>query len=157
MIMALVVATPIPLAAQEAPVPVAVGARVRLTLPDLEPRFGVRPPERWLVGEVVAVTPDTLALRPHPGIGPVAVPRSAIRRVEIGRGASRWQSAAGGAVGGAPVGLLWGHVLYDVGLRGPHFDTGARARSSGALWSAVGFTVLGALFPPERWRRVSFE
>ena len=143
------------LAAQEPPAP--VGARVRLTLPEPGPhRFGVRPREQWLVGELVAVTPDTLAIRPHPVLAPIAVPRTTVRRLEISRGApSRWRTAAVDAVGGALVGLLWGHVLYDADLRGPHFDSGARARATGAVSGAVGFAALGALFPREQWRRVS--
>jgi hypothetical protein len=150
-------AGPFDLVAQEAPVP--VGARVRVTLPDpAERRFGVRAPEQWLVGELVALTADTLAIRPHPVVPPIAVPRTAVRRLEISRGApSRWRSAAGEAVGGALVGLLWGHVLYEAGLRGPRFHSGARARLSGTVFGTVGFAVLGALFPREHWRRVSLE
>ena len=152
-----IVTSPFSLVAQEAPVP--VGARVRLTLPDPAPRrFGVRAPERWLVGELVALTADTLAIRPHPVLTPIAVPRTAVRRLEISRGApSRWRSAAAEAVGGALVGLLWGHVLYDVGLRGPRFDSGARARRSGTVFGAAGFAMLGALFPREHWRRIRLE
>ena len=152
-------AGPTSLAAQELPVPVAVGARVRLTLPDPTPRrFGVFPPERWLVGELVTLTADTLAIRPHPVLSPIAVPRTVVRRLEISRGVpSRWRSAAAEVVGGALVGLLWGQVLYDAGLRGPHFDSGARARTSGAVWGAGALATMGALFPRERWRGVPLE
>ena len=143
------------LPAQELPVPVS--ARVRLTLPEPGPRrFGVHAPERWLIGELVSVTSDTFAIRPHPVLAPIAVPRAAVHRLEISRGApSRWRTAAVDAVGGAIVGLMWGHGLYDAGLRGPRFDSGARARATGAVYGAVGLATLGALFPREQWRRVS--
>ena len=143
------------LAAQEPPA--SVGARVRLTLPEPGPRrFGVRAPEHWLVGELVAVTSDTLAIRPHPLLAPIAVPRTTVRRLEISRGTpSRGRTAAVDAVGGALVGLLWGQLLYDADLRGPRFESGPRARATGAVAGAVGFAALGALFPREHWRRVS--
>jgi hypothetical protein len=154
---AFMLASPFTVMAQEVLAP--VGARVRVTLPDPEPRrFGVREPEHWLVGELVALTPDTFSIRPHPVLTPIAVPRTAVRRLEISRGApSRWRSAAAGAVSGAFVGLLWGHVLYDAGLRGPRFDSEARARLSGTVFGSIGFAMLGALFPGEQWRHVSLE
>ena len=156
---AITVLTTATLAAQAAPAPVAVGARVMLTLPDPGPhRFGVRPPERWLVGELVAVTADTLAVRPHPLLEPVRVPRSILRRLHVSRGApSRWRSAASGAVGGALVGLLWGHGLYDIGLRGRRVESQAQARATGAMFGAPTMAFLGVLFPTERWRRVPLE
>jgi hypothetical protein len=147
------------LPAQAAPEPVAVGARVRLTLPDPTPRrFGVFPPERWLVGELVALTPDTLAVRSHPLLSPVAVPRAAVHRLQVSRGApSRWRSAAGGMIGGALIGLLWGQALYYLDLRGPNFETVGRARIAGAVTGAIVFATAGALYPQERWRNVAFE
>lgn len=142
-------------AAQVAPAPVAVGARVRLTLPEAGPRrFGVVQPERSLVGEVVGVTTDTLTVRPHPLLPPISVPRSAIQRLHISRGASRWRSAVEGAIGGALAGMLWGHALYGWDLRSPAFDTQAHARSRGAIAGAVSLAFVQAVFPQERWRRV---
>jgi hypothetical protein len=143
--------------AQEATAP--VGARVRVTLPDPAPRrWGVRAPEQWLVGELVALTADTLTIWPHPVLTPIAVPRTAVRRLEISRGApSRWRSAAREMVGGALLGLLYGHVLYDAGLRGPNFDSGARARVSGTVFGALAFATVGALFPREEWRPIPLE
>jgi hypothetical protein len=143
-------------APQSTPAPMGVGARVRLTLP--EPgarRFGVLPPERWLVGELVGITAETLTVRPHPLLPPIDVPRSAVQRLHVSRGEpSRWRSALSGAVGGALVGMLWGRMLYDFDLRSSRFDTQAHARSRGAVAGAVGFAFLGALLPHERWRRV---
>ncbi|HJU68985.1 MAG TPA: hypothetical protein VJ650_12175 [Gemmatimonadaceae bacterium] len=141
--------------AQEA-APVAVGARVRLTLPEPgDRRFGVFPHERWIVGEVVGVTGETLTVRPHPVLPPIDVPRSAIQRLQVSRGEpSRWRSALQDAVGGAVVGMLWGHVLYDYDLRSGAFDTQAHARSRGAIAGAAGLAFIGALFPREQWRRV---
>ena len=156
---AITVLTTPTLTAQAAPAPVAVGARVMLTLPDPGPhRFGVRPPERWLVGELVAITADTFAVRPHPLLEPVRVPRSILRRLHVSRGApSRWRSAASGAVGGALIGVLWGHNLYAVGLSGRRFESHAQARATGAVVGATIIAISGALFPTERWRRVPLE
>jgi uncharacterized protein YcfJ len=155
-IVAVGILTAATLAAQAAPAPVAVGARVRLTLPEPGPRrAGVFPPERWLVGELVAVTADTLAVRPHPLLEPVRVPRSALQRLYVSRGApSRWRSAADGAVGGALLGVLWGHTLYEMGLHGHRFDSQHRARATGALYGAPTGAFVGALLPTERWRRI---
>jgi uncharacterized protein YcfJ len=156
-IVAATVLTTMSLAAQAAPAPVAVGARVRLTLPEPgQRRFGVRPPERWLVGELVAATADTLAVRPHPLLEPVRVPRSALVRLDVSRGApSRWQSAASGVVGGALLGVLWGHVLYGYGLHGHRFDSQARARTTGAVFGAATAAFVGV--PTERWRRIALQ
>jgi uncharacterized protein YcfJ len=132
---------------------------VRLTFPDPGPRrFGVVRPERWLVGEVVALTADTLAVRPHPLLPPVGVPRSALRRIEVSRGSpSRWWNAGSGAVEGTLLGVLWGHILYDAGVQGRGFATQAQARAHGAVVGAVTGALARALFPYERWRRVPLE
>ena len=144
-----------PTEAQAAPTPVAVGARVRLTLPEPGPRrFGVIRPERSLVGELVGATADTLTVRPHPLLPPIDVPRSAVQRLHVSRGASRWRSAVSGAVGGALIGMLWGHALYGWDLRSAAFDTQAHARSRGAIAGAIGLGLVQAVFPQERWRRV---
>ncbi len=141
--------------AQVTSAPVAVGARVRLTLPEPEARrFGVIRPERSLVGELVGATADTLTVRPHPLLPAIDVPRSAVQRLHVSRGTSRWRSAVSGAAGGALVGMLWGHVLYGWDLRSPAFDTQAHARSRGAIAGAISLAVLQAIFPQERWRRV---
>ncbi len=141
--------------AQVTPAPVAVGARVRLTLPEPGPhRFGVIARERSLIGEVVSVTSETLTVRPHPLLPPVDVPRSAVQRLHVSRGTSRWRSAASGVVGGALLGALWGQVLHGLELRSSSFDTGAHARSRGAILGAATFALSGALFPRESWRRV---
>ncbi len=142
-------------AAQAPPAPVAVGARVRLTLPEPGPRrFGVIPPERSLVGEVVGITAETLTVRPHPLVSAIDVPRALVQRVHVSRGTSRWRSAGSGAIGGALVGMLWGHTLYAWDLRSSAFDTQAHARSRGAIAGAVSLAVVQAIFPQERWRRV---
>ena len=156
MLVSLFLASATTLSTQEVPSPVAVGSRVQLTLTDPSPdRFGVHPPEKWLVGELVRITADTLTVRPHPRLGAVDVSRDAIQRLAVSRGSpSRWRSAAAGAMWGALLGTFWGYLLYDVGLRGPNFDTGAHSRSSGALVGALTIGATSALFPTERWRNV---
>lgn len=106
----------------------------------------------------VPVSADTLAVRPHPLLEPVRVPRSALVRLDVSRGApSRWQSAASGVVSGALLGVLWGHVLYDYGLHGHRFDSQAQARATGAVFGAATGAFVGALVPTERWRRIPLQ
>jgi hypothetical protein len=76
-----------------------------------------------------------------------------VQRLLVSRGVSRWRSALSGAIGGALVGALWGNLLYDFNLRSQVFDSGAHARSRGAIAGAAGLAFTQALFPRESWRR----
>lgn len=132
-----------------------VGARYRVTLAKLPDRIGPQlPQERWLMGELTAQRGDSLVLRPHPLTGTVAVPLSAVDRLEISRGVSRGTSAAENTIGWGLLGALWSWELYHVGLRGTNFDKPWHAVGTGAAIGAGTGLLTGILFPTERWRRV---
>jgi hypothetical protein len=132
-----------------------LGARYRVRLPrlpDLEgPQF---PNGRMLTGELVAQRADSLVLRPHPSTGSIAVPLTAVERLERSRGISRAASAVEGAIGGAVAGALFGLLLYEFDVRGTGFNTRWQAVGTTAGNAAIGGFVAGLLFPAERWKRV---
>jgi hypothetical protein len=132
-----------------------VGARYRVTLVKFPDRIGTQmPADRWLAGELVERRADTLVLRPHPATGSVAVPATAIDRLERSRGVSRATSAFENALGGAVAGGIGGYFLYDSGLRGINFNKPWQAVGISAATGAIGGLIGGLLFPVERWRRV---
>jgi hypothetical protein len=132
-----------------------VGARYRVTLVKFPDRVGPQlPADRWLAGELTERRADTLMLRPHPATGSVAVPATAIDRLEVSRGVSRATSAFENALGGAIAGGIAGYFLYDSGLRGINFHKPWQAVGISAATGAAGGLIGGLLFPVERWRRV---
>src|SRR5688500_14018195 len=84
---------------------VRAGARVRVWIPEA-PRQAEGPNKRQLLrGEVDAVTAETLRLRIPGSSGASAIPRTAIRRLDVSRGVSRgasmFERAVGVAIGSA--------------------------------------------------------
>ena len=132
-----------------------IGVRYRVTLPGFPARPGPQAhQERWLSGELVARRADSLVLRPHPQTGEVAIPISAVERLERSRGVSRFTSGVEGAIGGALVSAVLGWNLYEHKLRGPGFNTRGQAiGTSAAVGGGLGL-LAGLLFPTERWKRV---
>jgi hypothetical protein len=138
------------------PADVHVGDRVRVWVP--EPyRQAEGPARRQLLrGTVATLAPDTLGLSIPGAVGTVAIPRAAVRRLQVSRGrpsrpASAVERAVGGALGGA---VTWA-LLNDPRRRGgPHYRTDWRAAGVGAAWGAGIGAVTGLLFPHEQWRRV---
>ena len=137
------------------PAEVAVGARVRVWVP--EPfRQDEGPPRRQLLrGTVASVTPDTLRLSIPSAVGTVAIPRGSVRRLQVSRGQSRAASAVEGAFGGAAGGAITWALMNDPRRSGgPHYRTDWRAAGVGAAWGAGIGAVAGMIFPHEQWRRV---
>jgi len=87
--------------------------------------------------------------------GSLAIPRAAVRRLDVSRGVSPGESmierAAGGAIGGA---ILFGLLNDPRRSGGPHYRTDWRAAGVGAAWGAGIGAVVGLAWPYERWRRV---
>jgi hypothetical protein len=145
-----------PLGAQF-PSEVAVGSRVRVVLPDSVRQSSGPWRQQWIRGDVARLAGDTLYLRVQGAAGPVAIRRSAMRRVDRSLGVpSRPESAIRGAVGWAIVGAFLGLATgwpdhYDA-------DDGGRSHGDrallGAAWGAGAGFILGAILPSERWRRV---
>ena len=137
------------------PSEVGAGARVRVWVS--EPyRQADGPTRRQLLrGTVETVTPDALHLSIPGTVGTVAIPRVAMRRLQVSRGPSRPASAIERAVGGAIVGAVWWALLNDPRRTGgPHYRTDWRAAGVGAGWGAGVGAAVGLLFPHEQWRRV---
>jgi hypothetical protein len=141
-----------PLAAQFPP-DVAVGARVRVALPD-SLRQAWAPREQWLRGEVTTLAGDTLYLRLQGAAAPVPIRRAAIKRIDRSLGVpSRAESALRGAVAWAVwFGLNWATIRHADG-DGSWRRFGDDLVEGAAYGAGAGF-ILGAIFPTERWRRV---
>jgi hypothetical protein len=152
--LAIAVAHPLvrPLAAQFPP-DVAVGTRLRVALPDSLRQTWPR--EQWVRGHVAALAVDTLYLRLPGTESPVAIRRSAIKRLDRSLGVpTPVESAFRGAVAWAFVGALYGVLLRTVDAEDwRDRSLGESAALGAGMGAGVGF-VLGALFPSERWRRV---
>jgi hypothetical protein len=131
------------------PTGVTPGARVQARLP--ETQLQIEGPRGHLVrGRVTALTADTLYLAVTDSLGPLAIPRPLILRLDLSRGVpSRGESALrrglGTAVAGALTGLLVAAFDDDV-------ESGDGALVGAGIGLAVG-AISGALFPRERWKR----
>lgn len=106
-------------------------------------------------GTPVRLTADTLYLAVTDSLGPLAIPRHFVRRLDRSRGVPS-AAASGlrrGLIGGvtcAGVGLLLAAADNNSATNRPYgewaLDRGATCFAIGAAW--------GALFPTERWQRV---
>ena len=150
LLQAALIASVLPLHAQQADV--SYGDRVRVAT-------AARPPMR---GTVVRVDAAGLAIRS--GADTVFTPWRDVQRLDLSRGRSPAESArtaggfglAFGAIGGAALGNF---VFFDDNITGDeclYLCTRPQivvfsAVTFGALGAAAG-SVVGAIFPPERWR-----
>ena len=131
------------------------GARLQVRLPEAEFQAGAR--RGHLVrGRVVRLSPDSIYLAVTDSLGPLAIPRSLIQRLDRSRGVpSRTSSALlRGARDGAAIALLT--VLLNELHEESDLTTGEAALLGGGVGFALG-AVVGALRPEERWRRVRLE
>jgi hypothetical protein len=104
----------------------------------------------------VQLAQDSLYLAVTDSVGPLAIPRRLIQRLDRSRGVpSRTTSALfRGARDGAAFALLM--VLLNEMDEDPDLSTGEAALAGGGIGFALG-AVVGALRPEERWRRVRLE
>jgi hypothetical protein len=135
------------------PEEITPGARVQARLPELQYQKDGRR-GHLLRGRVTAVASDTLYLAITDSVGPLAIPRALIQRLEVSRGVpSRGLSAfQQGLVSGA-VGVLTGLVAFGLSDEPGDADAGDVALVYGGISFGVG-AIIGALVPRERWRRV---
>jgi hypothetical protein len=135
------------------PPEIVPGARVQAQLPEAQFQPAARRGHQ-LRGRVVSLATDTLYLAVTDSVGPLAIPRNLIERLDYSRGVpSRTSSAlARGVRAGVATALLL--VLWN------ELDDGSNRTSTGTaalVGSGVGFAMgalVGALRPQERWRRV---
>ena len=142
------------LADAQFPAELQPGMRVRVWIPETT-RQEQGPDRRQLLRGTVESVDGTLRLRVPGTAGSLAIPRAAVRRLDVSRGVSRGASAVERAVGGAIGGAITFALLNDPRRRGgPHYRTDWRAAGVGAAWGGGIGTVIGFAFPHERWRRV---
>lgn len=134
---------------------VRAGTRVRVWIPEAT-RQAEGPNKRQLLrGEVDAVTTETLRLRIPGSSGTIAIPRTAIRRLDVSRGVSRGASMFERAVGVAIGSAITFAMTNDPGnSSGPNYRTDWEAAGVGAAWGAGVGAVIGLIWPYERWRKV---
>jgi hypothetical protein len=132
----------------------APGTRVRVLLPEQERQSGSTRGGHLVRGTLVRLTADTMYVAVTDSLGPLAIPRHYVQRLDRSRGVP---SAVGS---GLRRGLIGGVACAGVGLLLAAGDNSATKRpygewalAGGATCFAVGAT-LGALFPTERWQRV---
>jgi hypothetical protein len=142
------------LAIAQFPAEVQPGTRVRVWIPETS-RQEEGPYRRQLLRGTVESVDGTLRLRVPGTAGSLAIPRAAVRRLDVSRGVSRGASAVERAIGGAIGGAITFALLNDPRRRGgPHYRTDWRAAGVGAAWGGGIGAVIGFAFPHERWRRV---
>ena len=137
------------------PAEVHSGARVRVWLP--EPALQEEGPMRkqLLRGTVQSVDMSMLNLSVPGTMGSLAIPRSAVRRLDVSRGVSRPASMVERAVAGAIGTAVLMALLNDPNRSNqPHYRTDWQAAGVGAAWGGGVGAVIGLLFPYEQWRRV---
>ena len=135
-----------------------VGARVRVTIHEDFAQMETRTVRgQMLRGVLERVNQDTLFVRPSPTVGPVAIPYSAVLRLDRSRGTpSRLWSAVTGAVGGGILFAVEAAILYNTRYS---FSGSSRGDAAlrGAGVGAITFGIIGFAFPVERWRRVPLD
>jgi hypothetical protein len=142
------------LAVAQFPAEIRPGARVRVWIPEAA-RQEEGPYRRQLLRGTVESVDGTLRLRVPGTVGSLAIPRAAVRRLDVSRGVSRGASMVERAVGGAIGGAITFALLNDPRRSGgPHYRTDWRAAGVGAAWGAGIGAVVGLIFPHERWHRV---
>lgn len=134
---------------------VDVGTRVRVEVVEGVPQGFPQSPSaagaQRLQGTVHAIAPETLYVNLANAVGTVAIPRVAIRRVEmsLGRPSRSVSAMQVGTAGAFLFALFMPSFVVQPERR---FGSSARATAAGA---GIGFgvgTLIGALRPYERWR-----
>jgi len=136
------------------PAEVRPGTRVRVWIPE-PARQEEGPNRRQLLRGTVESVDGTLRLRVPGTTGSLAIPRTAVRRLDVSRGVSRGASMVERAVGAAIGGAVAYAALNDPRRRGgPHYRTDWQAAGIGAAWGGGIGAVVGLIWPHERWHRV---
>jgi hypothetical protein len=135
------------------PSELTVGARVQARLPEAQYQPDARR-GHLLRGRIAALADDTLYLAVTDSVGPLALPRPLIQRLELSRGVpSRGVSALREGVTMGLVGAATGLIAFSLLDEPNDADAGDVALVYGGISFGVG-AILGALFPKERWGRV---
>jgi len=136
------------------PAEVRPGTRVRVWIPE-PARQDEGPNRRQLLRSTVASVDGSLRLRVPGTTGSLAIPRTAVRRLDVSRGVSRGASMVERAVGAAIGGAIAYAALNDPRRRGgPSYCTYWQSAGVGAAWGVGVGAVVGLIWPHERWHRV---
>jgi hypothetical protein len=142
-------------AAAQFPARVQPGVRVRVWLPEPHPQENGPWRRQLLRANVSEIEMDILRLTVSGTNGTLAVPRTAIRRLDVSLGKSRSASAIERAIKFAIVGAITAPLYNDPeGKKWPAFKRDWRAAEEMAKWGGAAGAILGFAFPTERWRRV---
>lgn len=135
------------------PASITPGTRVRVRLPEVQYQAENRR-GHLLRGRVTALAPDTLYLAVTDSLGPLAVPRTLVERLDISRGVpSRGASALRrGLLAGAGTALLT-VLLNEMDDASDRTSTGTAALVGAGIGLSFG-GLMGALYPRERWASV---
>lgn len=150
-IVVLTSAVPITVQAQ-ATVPLAAGARVRITIRDADPGRST--------GTLVALGADTLRYRPDGDSASRVVLLGQVKGLDVSRGVHRhtWQGLITGAAVGALTGVVVGYASGDDPKQ--EFLSYTRGDKAGILGAAFGVigggigTIIGFAHRSEDWQRV---
>lgn len=132
-----------PASAQDPLAALEPGTRVRITAVGME--------TRRVVGQVAAVTRDSLRIYRAVSAGPLELSRSSLIAVERSRGKSRW--AGRGALWGAGVGTALGIVCL-AACPVPENSGANFAPVGGLLYGTLIGAIGGTLTRREQWTRI---
>ncbi len=124
------------------------GTRVRLTLGDSLRSAPFAPRVKYLVGQLVRTSGDTLFVIPAGAVTPSAMLFETVRRTERSRGASAVRSAL-------QQGLFAGSMIALFKYTGQ--QSNGRRTGDVIAWGAAGASfgaIVGAVRPYEQWQRV---
>jgi hypothetical protein len=132
---------------------VTPGTRVQVRLP--ESQYQIDGTRGHLVrGRITALAPDTVYLAVTDSVGPLAIPRALLQRLEISKGVpSRGLSAVKRGVLGGAIAAVTALIWFGLDDEPDGTDSGDAALVAGGFGLVLG-SVFGALYPRERWKRV---
>src|SRR5215213_5535907 len=130
------------------PPQVSPGTRVQVRLP--EAQYQVGPRGQFVRGRVTRLADDTLYLAVTDSLGPLAIPRLFVQKLEISRGIpSRGISALQRGLVAAVLGAATFYLVTEIAPDGG--NPGDAALIGGAIGLGLG-GFSGALWPRERWK-----
>ena len=134
----------------------ASGTRVRIDLPSTERSRFRRERPQSIVGTLGALHGDTLLVIVRTEADPLRVPLTSTRAAYASGGRTpRWQAALRGAVFPALTSAALNAISASIN-RGTDTRTPLQRATAGAAWGAASGAALGALFPKERWHRLTY-
>lgn len=134
----------------------AAGTRVRVDLPSTERSPFRRERPQSVIGTLAALHGDTLLVVVRADADPLRVPLTSTRAAYASGGRTpRWQAALRGAVVPALTSAALNAISASIN-RGTDDRTPLQRAAAGAAWGAASGASLGALFPKERWHRLTY-